>query len=243
MLSLLSACSFIYITMDSQDSYCIHVHLYLFLSQCTDSRERTPAPLITGSSSLSPVPRPSQAARTVALQFSVSFWPPPRVSPHSFCTGPRWSLVTPRCPPPTPGAAELFWKAFSTCVWQGFAVLRQCFWLGSEHLCCPGVCVCPFVCTLLRVHSILWLTGVVGFRKPGLHPVFSPPLGFTRWALSAMFCVLFPVSSILFLRDLQPGCVLHSVLITDSFQLFRICSSACVFYSWDFNFHHSCFSF
>ena len=85
---------------------------------------------------------------------------------------------------------------------------------------CVRLCV-----PCLRVHSILWLTGVVGFRKPGLHPVFSPPVGFTFWALSAVFCVLFPLSSILFLHNLQPGCVLHSVLITDSFQLFRIAPS------------------
>lgn len=208
MLSPLSACSFIYITMDSQDSYFIHVHLYSLLSQCTDSRECTPAPLIPGSSSLSPVPRPSQAAGTLALRFSISFWPRPGVSPRSLCTGPRWSLVTPAVPAPHPWSCRALLKGFFHMCLAGFCcVLRRCFWLGSEHLCCLGVCVCPFVCTLLRVHSILWLTRVVGFRIAWLAPRFLP----SPWLHTlGPFCrVLCPLSS-----------VLHPVSVTFSPDVF-----------------------
>lgn len=225
---LSSLCLFIYtlVSLDSRDSYFIPVRLYSLVSVYWQPRVRTS----TFNSRLLltvPVPHPAQAARHLAPSVH-RFLPGRALGRHhapspaasALLHSPRWSLVPPLSARSRPlelltSFERLFRMplAGSCCVWG------QCFWLGSEHLCClGGVCVCTFVSALLRVHGILWLMRVAGFGAVWLAPVsllcLAPHAG---PFLPRSVCSF--LSSCCSLCDLQPRCALHSVLITVSSAL------------------------
>ena len=104
---------------------CVCIHL----SQCTDSRECAPAPLIPGSSSPSPFPILLRQPDTWPPRFIVSFPAAPSgvitlppLLPLPYCTARGGAWCRPSVPAPDPWSCWPLLKGFSACLWQGLAV-------------------------------------------------------------------------------------------------------------------------
>lgn len=79
---------------------------------------------------------------------------------------------------------------------QGLAVTCGVSDLALGVCAASGVCACASVSALLGGHGVLWLARAAGFWD-GLPCLSLSSPRRLRWALSAVFCVLFPVSFLL----------------------------------------------
>lgn len=204
-------CLFIYtlVSLDSRDSYFIPVCLYSLVWVYWQPRVRT---FNSRLLFIVPVPILLRQPDTWPPRFSVSFpaapsgittLPPLLPLPH--CTALVEPGAAPQCPLRPLELLTSFERLFriplagSCCVWG------QCFWLGSEHLCCLGGCASVPSCLLcLEFTAFFGWCMLPGLEQSGLPPFLSSPWRRTLGPFCHVLCApscLFAVCSVTFSPD------------------------------------------